>query len=289
MSRFLRSFASVLCLLALAACGSEEATEDDFVARLGDVYLLETEVETALASMPPGLDSQLVRQQYIEQWMTNELLAQEALKQELMDDPDVQRQVRESQRSILITELVSRLQETAQSPSELEIQAYFDANVNNLRLREPFARLRYLSTADSASAVAAREMLLTLGRRSNPDSLWQAEVIAQASDSEGAMVLSTNYFPMSRLFRAQPELAQTLRRIGPGEVAPLVKSGDLFHVFQLAERAPTGTAPQLDWVREEVRQHLMISARRQMYIDKVQRLRTEALAAGQLVLPDDSL
>ncbi len=269
-------------LLFLFGCGSSEAEDDSFVARVNAAALSQEEVDLVLANMTPGLDSVNARKQYIDQWITNELLAQEARRRSLQDIPEIRQKIIDSERSVLITSLVNRLQDETEPPTEADIQAYFEQNINNLVLREPFLRIRYLTSADSALAHEAHGIALTLPNAAQPDSLWRSVIATHAADTSGALVLSFNFYPESRLFRNIPNLARTLPTLRPGQTAPLIRHADQYHILQLVERVPTGTLPRLAWVRDEVRNHLLIQARKQVYIDHVTRLRNEALARGTL-------
>ena len=141
----------------LSACGAEEPVTD-YVARVGDRYLTRQELSAALESHPFLQDSTEAQQQIIEQWINNELLYQEARRRRLRNDPEVQRLLEENERSVLISAYVNRLfEEEDVAPSPEALQAYFEQHRDQLRLREPFVRIRYLSNPNPDSALAARK------------------------------------------------------------------------------------------------------------------------------------
>ena len=275
-------FVLVWLALTLAGCG-QEAAVPDYVARVGDRYLTREELSAALESHPFLQDSTEAQQQIIEQWVNNELLYQEARRRKLRNDPDVRRLLEENERSVLISAYVNRLfEDEAVTPSPEALQTYFEQHRDQLRLREPFVRVRYLSNADADSAMAARRALLQINRTPNPDSAWTALVHRYADDPDGALGLSQSYFPESRLFTAQPAIQEELRGLSDGDVSPLIEYDGVYHVLQLVDRVPPGYVPELAWIENELKQRLTIEARKQMYARQVQRLRNEALARENL-------
>lgn len=280
MSTGLRAAVMLSCWL-LAACGSPDL-EDEYLARVGNSFLHRDDLALALANLPANLDSTHAADQFIERWVTDELLAQEARERNLQSDPDVRRRLDESERSVLIGTLVSRMYREVELPTEREIRSYFERNAENLTLRESFLRIRYLSTPDSAAAVLAVAVLETLASSQSPDSTWRSIVIASAADPEVCLALSVNYFPESRLFRNIPSLTESTARLRPGQTSPIMSIDGLYHVIHLVDRVPAGTRPNLEWVMDDIRNRLLIDKRKQMYLDQVQRLRNSALARGRL-------
>lgn len=270
-----------LLLASAIGCGSEPAPPE-YVARVGDAYLLRADVDRAMSAVPAGPDSLEVRQQIIEQWVSSEVLHQEALRRGLPQDPDVQRLLQESERSVLVNALVSQLYEQHDvAPTPSEIQAYFERYRDQLRLREPFVRVRYLATTtvESAEEVRRRLQQAALADRDSVFALVRDQLpvgtVAQGS-------LSVDYHPESRLFGDHPALREALANLSDGQTAPVITADSTFHVLQLAERVPAGTLPEPSWIDDELRRRLIIQGRKQLYARQVQRLRNEALAREDL-------
>ncbi len=271
------SGAWVLPILIVGLACEQPPPKPDYVARVGDSYLTRAEVYATLSALPRVQDTTEAQQQIVEQWVTNELIFQEARRLRLRDDPDVRRMLEKSERSVLISAYVSRLfTDEAATPTPADIQAYYEQHGEQLRLREPYVRLRYLATVDPDSARLAHTLL----RQSLPgaDSTWEALVFRFAEDPDGSMGLTHTYSAESQLFTAMPEVRSALARLKKGELAPLFQAGGRYHVLQLVDRAPPGTLPRLPWVEEELERRLEIETRKQLYARQVQRLRTEALA-----------
>jgi hypothetical protein len=274
----------LLGALALPACRSApEAPE--YAARVGEAVLDEDELELELGAMPPGLDSAAARQQVIEQWITAELLAQEARRRGLPDEAEVQSALAESERAVLGAALVEHFfAANPGSPSDEEVEAYIAEHAPELVLREPWVRVRHLRAATAADAETVRSALARAGTAPFADSLWRMLAREYSPDPEGSIAMSGSFMPESR-FRATAEaLAESVAGLAPGGAAVTAVAG-AHHVLQLVERRPAGTPARPEWVRDEIRERIAIDRRRDLLARQVQALRTEALAAGRLEIP----
>ena len=272
-------------LLVVSACTSDEPPES-YVARVGDHYLRQEQLERRLQGLPPALDSSQARQQVIDQWVTRTLLLQEAQRLNLENDPEVRRQLEQQRRSTLVTAMTNRLHEaTDVSPTEDEIRTYFEQHREQLRLREPYVRIRYLSTTQIDSVRTVRTMLRSMDPATR-DTAWSRLVRRFAADPDRALTLSEKFMPAGRLQSLLPYSADQVSSLQDGTLAPIVEARERYHLIELVERVPEESAPRLAWVRDEIQQRLKIENRKQMYAREVQRLRNRARADDLLETPD---
>jgi parvulin-like peptidyl-prolyl isomerase len=271
--------------IALPACGGGEDEAPAYAARVGDTELSEDEVAGALSALPPGLDSAAARQQVIEQWVTAELLAQEARRRGLQTEPDVQSTLAESERAVLGAALVEHFfAANPGSPTDEELAAYFSENRDDLALREPYVRVRHLRARTNEDAETARASLARAGTAAFADSLWRMVAREYADDPDGALAMSATHMPESRYRAAGDVLAETVSTLAPGQAAVVPVAG-VFHVIQLVDRRPAGTPARLEWVRDDLRERIAIDRRYALLARQVQSLRTEAMAARRLDVP----
>lgn len=273
--------ALVLLTTTALGCGEDEPAPE-YVVRVGDELLTTDELNEALRYIPTGGDTSEARQQVIEQWVRNALLYQEAERLGLQRDSVVRQQMREAERSVLISALIERLREEVQAPTAIEMATYFDQNRESLRLREPFVRVRYLASDTAEAAAAARQALLDGVRAGTADSLWAGIARQYASDVDEALQFADTYFPERQVREMLPTTAGVLGRLEPGNVAPITQAGDRYYLIQLVDRLPAGTLPEMEWVEDEVRRRLLMQRRKQTIQRQVQRLRNEASARDAL-------
>lgn len=279
--RLVLFFTGLLLLVSLPACRQEVATPD-YVARLNDQYLTRAELEEALRALPAGRDTSLAREQIIEQWLTNALLFEEARRRGLHAEPEVQRLLRENERSVLVSALLKEFYEEPADPASTEVRAYYERHKEQLRLREPYLRVRALATLHPDSAATARGLLQRATYRGDAEGAWPALVRRFAHDPEGARLLAEAAYPESRLFSTQEDVHEALGSLREGQIAPIVATDSLFYLIQVVERFPAGSTPRIEWVGDEIERRLGIEGRKQLYARQVQRLRNEALSRDAL-------
>ncbi len=276
-----RYLVPALALLAavVAGCQSDGEPEPP-VARVGSVVLQEEDLQASLATIPNTVDSVDARQQLVDRWIDSELLYQEALRRNLSAESSVQRRMDESARAVLIDAMVSQLMEEAEVDIRPdEILAYYERHKEQLRLREPFVQVQYLSADNPDSLWSAHDLLR---RAENADSLFLVLVARFGEDASMSLSLASNFVPESQLFVGQPAVADAVRGLQPGEIAPVLEVDEAFHLVRLVDRAGTGSVPEMAWVEDVIRQQLAVEARRKLYERQIQRLRMEALSRDRL-------
>ena len=272
---------TLLLTLGLLGCGAP-AEDESYVARVGDEYLTHSNLQTSLASLAVGLDTAEVARQLIDHWITSELLYQEARRLRIETRSDIREQLRQSDRAVLIQSMVEMYQmQDLSALSAIEISAYFESNKENMRLLEPFVRVRHLHLADADSAaLAARLLNRTPGTEA--DSVFEHLAARFAADPAAAIMLSQNFYPERNLFSARPILRRELAALMPGRPARVIAADSTWHLVQLLDRAAEGSLPELVWVEGQVREQLQIARRKQNYASAVQRLRSEADARDEI-------
>ncbi len=264
--------ALVLMGLLVAGCGSD-TMDDDYVARVHDEVLTRSDLSSMMQTAGTHADSTEVASQVINQWITNELLYQEAQRRGLNQSDEVQRLLQENERTLLINALVTEFyEEEADGPSEEDIRAYYDRYTEQLRLRQPYVRIQFLQvadgeTADSAATVFADEDF--------DEEAWVALVQTHAVTPDESISLADNYLPQTQVFPNRSALRNLIPEMSPGQVQT-VDTGTANYVIHLVDRAESGTIPELQWVEDEITRRLQIEDRKQLFARKVQRLRVEA-------------
>lgn len=273
-----------LLVLSLGAGCQPDDPPTSYVARVGSHHLTEVDLNRRLASMGPIPDSTKARRQVIDQWVTRMLLYREAERRKLAAVEDVRRRLERQRRSTLIAALKDRFyRETDLTPSPQEIRSYFERHKNQLKLREPYVRARYLATSSQAAAQTVQESLRP--QSLDADSTWIRLVREYAADTTQAFQFSRRPLPKGQVIAELPFSDDRLDALNEGDTSPIIEHKDRYHVLQLVRRIPAGTDPKLGWVEAEIRRRLRIRARKQMYTHEVQRLRNKAQADNALETP----
>lgn len=164
-------FASALVLVVLASCARDEGV---VVARVGKEVLTRDQLA---AMVPVDVASKANREVYLDlarRWMRTRLLAREARRLELQDDPEVRRLIRERTEEVLAQVVTDRLLDTLPEIPEAVLRNYYDAHQAEFQREEPEISFRRIRLADQAAAQAMLNKLtpanfVAEAQRLNPD------------------------------------------------------------------------------------------------------------------------
>ncbi|MCY4159199.1 MAG: hypothetical protein OXE92_06300 [Bacteroidetes bacterium] len=262
-----------LLLINIFACRQLESP-DDFVARVGDSYLLSSDIEASLSDLAIGIDTVRIRSQIISQWINTELLYQEALRRNLSDNEDIKLRLEESARAVLIEGIISEYHSQAdQEIMPNDIAKYYEQNQEHLRFFEPFVYVRHLSSPVKDSVETVMELM---NQNLITDSVFATLIERFSTSPTERFMLMENYFQENRLFLDQPELADLLKNTQAGSPPQLVQIDSLYHVIQVVDRSHPDSIPELPWIEDFIREQLSIRFRKQNYTRSVQSLRVNA-------------
>lgn len=145
----------LIIVISLGACREEFSQNDAPVAKVLDKYLFKSEV---VAFIPPGTpkqDSILLAQNYLRNWITQQLLLNKAVQNLSDDEKNIRKQVEEYASSILIHKYKNKLisQKLDIEVSERDIDRYYDENKLNFILSHAVVRAQLIIIPKQASNV----------------------------------------------------------------------------------------------------------------------------------------
>lgn len=134
-----------LVSLALSACKTP-SEEGHVLARVGDVVLLEADLQRKMGDEIALEDSILV-QQFINNWVRQQALVQEAKQILSPSEVDKTDLLEQYYNDLLIYELEQKLVAERMDTvvSETDLLTYYNANKKNFQLRENIVRLRFFA------------------------------------------------------------------------------------------------------------------------------------------------
>ncbi len=276
---------ALLFVLLFGSACQESPKTNDYLARVGDRKLTQLDFDVSFGATLIHQDSSEILQQIVEGWIKDELLAQEAVRQGLRNDSEVQRLLDENERQILVSALLNQFyQQNPPEPTDEEIEAYYAQYAEQLALKSDYFRVRYLAASAFDQAEQVRTLLQDATVANRADSLWPSIVEEYAIAPDVSIMLSRQFYPKAMLF-SSARLKNVVDQLAENQISAIIEEDNAYHIVQLAESKPAGTIPQLSWIRDELKQRLTIDARKQMIARQVQRLRTEALAREDLDVP----
>jgi len=137
-------------VLLVFSCKTEKAKDGDAnqkaIARVFDKSLYAEDVKEILPKNTSSKDSVIFVKGFIEQWITNELLMHQAESNLPADEKDVQKEMDEYRKNLLVyryeTELVHQKLDTAVTAQDIE--TYYNTHTQNFMLKENIVKVCYV-------------------------------------------------------------------------------------------------------------------------------------------------
>jgi hypothetical protein len=262
------SIFSVVILLFIISC-KESEQQKPFIAKVGDVYLTAETIEQYIGSSFDTSDGRV--QVYVNKWIENELLYQQALKKGYADSDALEKQLADIRKQLVVQGYLDKEIYTAKdSMSEDGLKNYYNQHTKELALREDIVKINIAVFNDRQPANDFRTLLLK-GKN------WLDVNAAFSRDETKSSAMQSNLTSMvyTKFTLYPPELWKVLQSLQKNDASFPVKSGDLFYVVQLLEKSPKGSVSNYETVKDEVRSRLFIEKRREKYSKLLDNLRKE--------------
>jgi len=219
--------------------------QGEVVARYGDETLTSGELVVELQRLPQrsrALMDAEARKRFVENYVLNDLLYEEGVREGLANDPDIERQVNDLRRRLVVQRVVRKLQDMPPVTDE-QVQAYYDANPD--RYSTTTIKARHILVKDEDKARELRAQLVE-----QPDTFAEVAKANSADSASARKGGDLGFFGHGRMVPEFETAAFALRT--PGEISEVVKTPYGYHVIQLEERRE-GQPKPFDQVKEQIR------------------------------------
>jgi len=262
--------AALLIALAGAVHGcARQSQRDPYVAKVGRSYLTQGEVSRSIGT---GSEATAERQDFINSWITTELLYQEAVQRGLEDDDAVRMRIENSRKRIVIDALLEEVvyNDDTTGVTESDIAEMYKVKGDAFQLQEDVVQLSFARFSDRDGANAFRSRLLR-------GTTWTDAIAAVHGDSAAAaellQVSTHEYFSKSTLY--PEEVWKLARTLGREEVSFVVRTGVGYYVMITHSLKRRGEIPDLDYVWNEIRDRMLIRKRQERYNRLLTNLRAK--------------
>ena len=248
-------------------CAKKPESNIRYVARVGDVRLTPEELSKSGTAHAEHLS-----RQYVSNWVTGELLYQEARRNGFAEADEVVRQIEEAKRELVINAYLEK-KVYAEEPSDIndeELSAEFKYHRDAYRLHEDVAKMSFAVFEEREPANAFRLKILR-------GASWNDAVKEFQSDSETKQqilrVATREYFTQSMLF--PEELWKIARTLSKEDISYVVKTSAGYCVVLVHATMKQGEIPDFDYAKNEIKERLVIERRKLQYEELLSTLRTK--------------
>ena len=261
--RWIGAFWVWTCLLALA-CAPERGMTP-VVARVGEATLTVAELENRAA---PGLtedEAAAQRREFVDKWVEQQLVYQEALDRGLDENARVRQLLDEARRDVLVASFLDREFEGSVDISDAEIADYFAVHAQEFTRTEDEIRAQHILLNSLRDAQTLRQKML------------QGETFEEAAREHSQDVSTKSAGGDLGYFGASdhPELWQACQNLTLNRLSKPVEFGRGLHLVRVLDRQEAGTVKDIEQVRPAIVEALVRQRYRQRLEELVQRLKSE--------------
>lgn len=237
----------IICLIGMWGC--ERPQNVSIVAQVGNRHLTKEALERRIP--PPFADtiSPKEKQKLVENWIEEELLYREALRQKLDQDPELSERIDRAVRQLLASELMARTYDA--KVSDDEILAYYEEYRADFKCDQLELRVRHLVVKDENAMNQAWDRL----QKGEFFEQVAREVSIDQSAVNGG---DLGYFTEDMV---APDFWSVCREAKLGHrIRIQTELGH--HIVEVMDRNAAGSIRDLVDVRGEIRQRLLTKRRR---------------------------
>ncbi|HNW69042.1 MAG TPA: hypothetical protein PKI01_01470 [Bacteroidales bacterium] len=156
----MKKFVYIIALL-FCACTSKPDREGDALARVEDKYLYASDIQGVLPSNIPEKDSIEMVNEYIDNWVRQQLVIAQAEKNLSKEEKDFSKQLEDYKNSLIIFQYESKLikQKLDTLVSDEEIFQYYEKNKANFELKENIVKVVYIKIPKNTPAALPRQLI----------------------------------------------------------------------------------------------------------------------------------
>ena len=136
----------IICLIGMWGC--ERPQTASVVAKVGNRYLTKEALVKRIPAPFASTISPEEKQRLVENWIEEELLYREAIRQKLDRDSELSDRIERAVRQLLVSELIARTYARDAEISEDEILAYYEEHRTDFERDQLELRVRHLVVAD---------------------------------------------------------------------------------------------------------------------------------------------
>jgi hypothetical protein len=274
---------SILASVMLMTCVTDNRPVDKtIIARVGTSYLTLEHIRNSVPQSLWEADSIAAITNFRDNWISRQVLYQEALRLNFQNEPEIQSRINRSRQDILSAALQDRiiLNESLELAVTMEeVQNYYEDNRDQFVLQERYLRVRHLASDNLNDSREGKSQLM----RGIP---WETVVERFGMNQQETLRRSNQFYPESTILNDVPPMRDYLRVIGITEVSPIRSHEGIFHWVQIVEDRPRGDHPDIDWIFEQIREWLKVEKRRRAIRIYEQNLLIQAQSNNEIDVTD---
>jgi len=264
--------AIVLTALSVLGCQTEvdPYSEGRVVAEVNGERLTLEEIEDQIPTEYRDYVSDYEKKEYVEEWIKNELLYQEAVASKFDSDPKIQARLRQITKQLVASAFVEEELKARSTVDSSQVRQFYEDNLSNFARDKEEVRLSHIFVRTEEAADSAVAAL-----RSGQDFALVAQKFSEdkKSSPKGG---DLGFFSSDNL---DPSLATVAFKLRVGSHSKTIESGYGYHIIKVTDRKKKGTIRDFGLLKEDIYNQLLAEKQRR----ELEMLLSELEAKSEVV------
>lgn len=260
---------AVVALLVLGGCKKPQQPRTP-VARIDNLTLTLEEIEARFDSSRGVSQAQV--HEYIQRWLTDQLLYQEAVRRGLDQSEDLENRLADIRRQLAINALLEEEIYTQKSQTSVteEIDSYFRAHQEEFVLSQDIVHLSFILFGERDAANAFRSRVL----RGLSWSAAREEIVSDAQRSASVIAAVDSVYHTERTIMPA-ELWRVASTASRQEPSFPIRTNDGYYVLTVWKYKKRGEVADLPYVKQDIENRLAIARRQRAMEQLLENLRSQ--------------
>ncbi len=259
--KFLTPFNNLIALLItgafiLLSCGRTSPPED-YLVRVEDSYLTMDDMKFISIINPDGKVPKGQLQSFLNEWINTEMLAQQALKHDINQDPYLRSRLDSYYKSLLADTYIRYHIYKSISISDQEIQNYYNEHRQIFMWEHDAAEVVHYSTDIQDTA----QVIYNILRNGTPE---EKSLLYQRNQPETKIITYQDVIP---------ELGDVIFNTKAQGVLNIIESDFGYHIVVVKQRFNAGSYQNIEQVRDEIRKRLIVTKQKRYYYQVLDSLK----------------
>ncbi len=257
----------ILLMIIVISCGTKEKKEEDVIVSIGTEKLTLKKLDREIPDFMKDSISKEQINNFIQQWIENELIYQGALKLGMDLEEDYRRDLERAKKNLLIKKYLDHYLQEEVEISDEEAFKYYESNKENFQVPEDQIHALHILLETKVEAEAARNRILQ-----GEDFVKVAKELSIDYQKKGRIEL--DYFSRNDVVS---DVAARIFSYRVGSVTRPIQSDFGYHIFKILDKREKGETISFEEAREKIDSRLKSKKKKILFQELITDLRKKII------------
>ncbi|OGL46421.1 MAG: hypothetical protein A2161_05450, partial [Candidatus Schekmanbacteria bacterium RBG_13_48_7] len=257
---------------------------ETIIAQIGERIITDRDFQKRLDQIPSYARDQFKTQaqklEFLKQYIASELMYDTAKRKGLDKDPEIEQQVFETKKALIVQKLLKEEIQSQIKTGESDLELYFQAHKDDYRIKDR-RHVRHILCKNRDSAFTIRNRILKGEDFEKTAKLESLDTESSGKGGDLGFITEDGYIP--GIGKSEPFI-KAVFKLKPNEISEPVQTDKGFHIIQLVE-LQTGRDVAYEEVKDRVNQDYTRMKQEEYYKQLIDRM----LKAENVKIFDDKI